>query len=392
MNYAASLLALFAAVLIPGTAVAQTGITWYHSDSLGFLFKPLVPQPEDASALPDGYVAGVQKSAGEQALALYSDRVLDQRTVTKFGTDGTREATTVYRGTDLFHETRYSKSGDVISETYYADGLPATRTTFEYAGGLPLSATTYTFTRSADGAEVATPAWKDSYSYYPGSSGADGKLAGPSVTGHTAAGALREVTRTYTDGRIRVSRYDYSGTRVTEEWQGGESTGILNRYDSRGRTSARENWSAGKLLSREQFVYNSHDQLVSSHLENMSSGEVTDRQYEAGKVTEEKLLQKGVLASTSTFQYEQGRLISSTMHEGRKVDRYTYTYDASGKKETESHYLDGELVEVIHYTTGGSYTERYRNGKLVLRTYYEGERRTREELIRDGKVVRELAF
>jgi len=392
MNCAASFLALFAAVTFPGLVFAQSGTTWYHSDSLGFLLKPIVPQPGTVSSLPDGYVIGVQRSAGEETLTLYNDRELDQRTVTKFGTDGLREATEVYRGAVLFHETHYSKSGNVTAETFYSDGLPATRTTFEYEDGRPRSATTYTFTRSAAGAEVTAPAWKDTYSYYPGGAGVDGLLQGPSVTGQSAAGALREVSRTYPDGRKRISRYDYSGTRLTQEWQGGESTGSLNRYDSRGRLSARESWSEGKPVSLEQFAYNSQDQLASSHLEDISTGQVTDRQYEAGKVVEERVVQKGVIVSTSTFQYDKDRLISSTEKVAGATDRSTYTYDSAGKKETQSRYLDGELIEVIHYTSGGSYTESYRNGKLVLRTYYEGERITREELIRDGEVVREIAF
>ncbi len=375
-------------LLFAAAASAYADAAWFRSDSLGNRLEAESPPSGAALEGKTGYLLKVERVGRTETDILYLDGSLDTRTVRQFGTDGKLERTTEYHGEMIFQTTEFTATGQPSKETFYSDGRPSTETVYAYREGRPVSSVAYRFTTAETGTvRDEKPAWEDQYLYYPGSTD------GPPVTGHTSTGALREVRRLYADGTERISRYDYGGSRLIEEWQGSTKSGSLTRYDAAGRRSMRERWNDGTLLSREVFRYGKNDELVSSKIEDFSAKTVTELEYVAGNVTSESISRNGAVISRTQSKFVDGRLESRRVSQDGAVEEWKYTYGESGKKLTESYYLDGQIVEIIHHTKdGNSYHERYRDGRLVLRTYYEGERRVKEELIRDGQVVRSLAF
>jgi antitoxin component YwqK of YwqJK toxin-antitoxin module len=390
--------AFAAAVLLQLAAASGAAETlWYRSDALGLPIERISVQAPTA----EGYSLKVDRQGSDETRSLYQagDRI--ERTVRSFDSKGRLAAETVYRKDLLSRKTSFTAAGRPASEIYYVNGAPRQQIEYTYDDrGRPAEAVTYRYTTDADtGKPVreASPAWTDTFVYNPGGSTSSG--VGPPVTGSSAAGSISEVRRLYADGTRRISRFDYSGTRLTEEWVGTDTDGVLTRYDARGLRTLHVTYRDNKPVSRESFVYRSEKEggaqvLVSSTSTSLTDGTATVNNYRNGRVVKSVESKDGKVTSTTEYQYDGDRIAQKTVEQEGTSERWDYSYAAdTNKLERQAYSIDGTLVEVIHYgNDNSSVHERYRNGSVVLRTYYHGEQRVKEELVRDGRVIRTLEF
>ncbi|WP_455381105.1 hypothetical protein [Salinispira pacifica] len=405
---------------------------WYRSDALGLQLGPL----QTAGPTAEGYSLRVERSGAREVRELFNGSEAIERTVRTYTAAGLLESETVYRKGVISRQTTFTADGRPREITSYVDGAPVEQTDYTYdSRGRPSKAVTYRFSAAEGGEPVRgpEPAWTDSYRYYPGGASGEGRGAlsthsGPPVTGATSAGSLSEVRRVYADGTRQISRFDYSGTRLAEQWVGTETDGVLTRYNARGLRTERETVRDGKTVTHEAFVYGppavaptteaggtgssggnaavggntatgnngtaGGPALLSSTVEDLADGAVTQRTYRDGRIVKSVVSRGGATVSTTSFRYQGDRVEQKVVQQQDQTERWDYVYaQDSDKLVRESYYLNGTLLEVIHYGgDGNSVRERYRNGAVVLRTYYHGEQRVKEELIRDGRVIRTLEF
>lgn len=389
---------IMAAALLQLIAVAGAAETlWYRSDALGLALERISTQ----APVPEGFSLRVDREGNAETRVLYQAGDQIERTLRTYEAGGRLASETVYKKDILSRRTTFGPSGRPARETYYVDGKPRQQIVDTYDDrGRPATATTYRFTTDAEtGNPVgeADPAWTDTFVYYPGGSTSAG--AGPPVTGGSASGAISEVRRLYADGTRRISRFDYSGTRLTEEWVGTDTDGVLTRYNALGLRVLREAYEKNKPVTRQSFSYQSEGEgtgtaLASSLLIDLADGTSIADSYHGGKVIKSVESRGGKVRATTEYRYTGDRVARKTVEQGGTSERWEYSYAAdTDKLERESYFIDGSLVEVIHYGEGNSSVrERYRNGSVVLRTYYHGEQRVKEELVRDGRVIRTLQF
>ncbi|HUX12287.1 MAG TPA: hypothetical protein VMW87_04625 [Spirochaetia bacterium] len=403
---------LFHAVSLP--LIAES--VWYRSDALALPLERI----SAAAAAGTDYALQVDRDPNGETRQLHHAGSIIERIVQTHDRQGRVDHETVYKQGLLSRESSYAVSGLPDSEIQYSDGKPRVEIFYTYdERNRPKSARTYHFASPENGDSPVrdpTPAWTDSYLYFPGGrSGADSAgtfsiSSGPPVTGGSSAGALAEVRRLYSDGVRQISRYDYAGTRLSEEWVGTQSDGVLSRYNNLGLRTVRETWAKNAPVNRETFTYTTApvdagtspagasssipDVLLSSNLENLADGTTTASTYREGRVVRRVESTGGNVISSTEYEYRGENIVQKIAQQGGSTERWTYEYAAdNGKPAQESYFLNGKLVEVVHYAEDNrSVRDRYRNGELVLKTYYNGERRVREELIRDGRVTRTLEF
>jgi YD repeat-containing protein len=214
-----------------------------------------------------------------------------------------------------------------------------------------------------------------------------------------ASGKLQEVARTYPDGRVVRSRYEFVGERLTAEWhETGEETRLV-RYDDQGRTIAETHWVGDEVTQEVRYEYaGPRDRLPDrSVTEDPSAGiEVVRRFDEQGRVVEIRRRRNGEspdVVSVVTRSYgEHGLTREQTERPGgSRSTEYEYTSD--GELALRREYVDGTIAERVEFREENRRVrELYRHGELVLRVFLRGEERLREEIIRDGEVVEERRF
>lgn len=200
-------------------------------------------------------------------------------------------------------------------------------------------------------------------------------------------GSPREVRRQSAD-QVRIYRYRRTTGLPFEEWfQRGEERRVW-RFGSDGRLSERVVWKGEKMILRERFSYTEAGALVEAQREDLEAGEERLRRYEGRRLVWEELRRDGRRVATTRYSFGPRDLLVREERETRDgTVVLDYLYDEADRLVTVRHLRNGAITLVVRYTEEGRIEDRYRNGSLVLRSYFEGDTRTREELYRDGRLI-----
>lgn len=285
--------------------------------------------------------------------------------------DGTTTTEEVFRDDLLESRTVLRDDGALLSETHYSGGTLTERWEYHYEGSL---------------------------------------LTGRDVYGPTDLLVYRELYSYWRDGTLRSmvkedesetrTEYRYRDGRLEEEWVSRPGEAERFEFDVAGRLVIRELYAGDELTEQEVRLYWGTDGGSLLKLVVMSAGEKIVRRGfdERGRMISERVEESGNLVSelTRTFDEEFLVLEVETDNEGRR--RWEYEYSEEGDQEQVAYLEDGKLVEVSHLLLGPAeapadrMVELFNRGEPVLRIYYEGRLRLREEVIRSGEVIRTREF
>lgn len=372
------LLALLAALL--ASARAPGAERWFRSDEMGMAIEPIPAFRADEFP----WVLGVERreAAGGgwvETRRLLGGGVEQRRWTLARAADGRTEEREERRGL-LVARRVTGAAGELLQEELFAGGEPAGRSLYEYASGRLARVRVF----AADGTLVSTVEYATSpsgrlrevrwWTAADGSRRTESQAAGG--TGYAAGGAAIAEERTRDGDRWRTTRYDEAG-RVAERLQGGP-TGVESRerlaYAGAARTPA-SSWT--EWPAERKVVEVSYD---------ASGAEVARVTSVDGTVTER-------IAWTRDGS---GRaLVMRRTGTGGSVE-VRFTWAADGTLEREEHFARGVRVKNVLYPAAGEEPRRieelFDEGVLFLRVHYRGEDRVREEVIVDGRTVRERTF
>lgn len=214
-----------------------------------------------------------------------------------------------------------------------------------------------------------------------------------------------EYFRYWADGTLRVVRriaergatveYRYRDGRLDEEWLVAGRSTERTRYDAAGRVVSRTRWRDGELVEREEREYwgDDADDPVRRVVVFADGSETVSRYDETGRLLGSSVARDGEVASDRTRVFEDGLLVEEREQSGGVAKVWRYLYE--GDELVEERYLeDGELVKVTDYRVEGftRVETLYRDGEEALRISYDGRDRVREEVVRDGEVIRTRTF
>lgn len=343
---------------------AQT--EYYRSNTIASRLERL-PGPVEGET----YLLRVDRSAASVVETLFHDgeEILREEATLRPG--GGVEARTRYEDGSPVERIVYDSRGRQESVERFSGGRPVERVVYEYAADRLASASTY---------------------------GSDGELLAVDRYRYRSNGVLREVVRTPASGAQRISDYTFGDGELIREWHGSVETGELIAYDQRGRIIARRAYTDGEVDLVIRYEYASLDPTapVSRRvMTNVPRGEVTTATFTPeGLVSFEEVREGETVVQRRSYEYEGGRLSRRTTLGDGFEETIAYEYDDEGVRTAEVLLVDGIVQVRTEFADDGSYVEeRYRDGELFLRVSYDPDgERLREEIIRDGEVLRTRVF
>jgi YD repeat-containing protein len=347
---------------------------FYRSNAVGIRGERLdgFPDPQAADSQDsDGpaYVLEVSFVDGTEIRRLFRDEEEIQRVeVTR---DGSTTTEAVFRDDLLESRTVSRDNGVLLGETRYSGGVLTERWEFHYEGAMLTSREAF------DPADELL--YRESYSYW-------------------RDGTLRSIVK---EDRSEVrTEYRYQDGRLEEEWVSRPDEAERFEFDTAGRLVIRELFSENELTEQEVRLYWGSDSASLLKQVVVSAGdEGTTRGYdERGRLTSERIEESGRFVRELTRVFGEDRLVLEIETDNAGESRWEYQYTDNGARESVTFRENGELVEVSHLVLdpqeepADRMTELFNRGQPVLRVYYDGQQRLREEVIRDGVVIRTREF
>ena len=367
---AAAALALAWAATVP-VAAAE----YYRADRFGTPLELLDGDPGPGA----GFVLAVDTAAEAEAAGLQARRRLLQRgeTVHEWRRTAAAEGSLEQELEEgrMVAERRYDGAGLMLEERRFsASGALLRRDVLRYRGSALYQVDTY----DAAGALLAT----DSFDL-------------------TAAGRLRRFTRIPVPAASggaapAVLSLVFGRGQVIEERHGAGDDELIVR-SAGGTEYAREEWAGDRLLAEhhsppaaagEPAAATSVDGLAGTRTEitNDAAGRpAVVRSYAvSGADDGDRLLEE------RRFRYHaDGSLASLEVAGESGIETYRYTYDAGGRRVREEFRRRGRVVRVTTYPTPEErIDEVYSADDTVLRVFWRNQVRVREELLRDGALIR----
>ena len=365
-----------AAVALASVAtVPLAAAEYYRADRFGTPLEPLAGDPGPGA----GFVLAVDTAAEAEAAGLQARRRLLQGGETvhewrrKAAAEGSLEQE--LEAGRMVAERRYDGAGLLLEERRFsATGALHRRDVLRYRGSALYQVETY----DAAGALLAT----DSFDL-------------------TAAGRLRRFTRLpapVADGSAApaVLSLVFRQGQVIEERHGAGEDELIVR-SAGGAEYAREEWAGDRLLAERRSppdaagapaAGTSVDGLAGTRTETTSDAagrpKVVRRYAVSGAAAGDRLLEE------RRFRYHaDGSLAALEVAGESGIETYRYTYDAGGRRVREEYRRRGRVVRVTTYPTPEErIDEVYSADDTVLRVFWRNQVRVREELLRDGTLIR----
>ena len=347
---------------------------YFRADRFGTPLEPLAGNPGPGA----GFVLAVDTVAEAEAAGLQARRRLLQggATVHEWRRTAADEGSLEQELEEgrMVAERRYDGAGLLLEERRFAaTGELHRRDVLRYRGSTLYQVETY----DATGALLAT----DSFDLTAG-----GRLRRFSrIPVPAASGAAAPAVLSLVFGR----------GQVIEERHGVGDDELIVR-SSGGTEYAREEWADDRLLAEHRSppavagapVATSVDGLAEIRTETTYDAagrpDVVRRYAVSGADDGDRLLEE------RRFRYHaDGSLAALEVAGDSGIETYRYTYDAGGRRVREEFRRRGRVVRVTTYPTPEErIVEVYSADDTVLRVFWRNQVRVREELLREGALIR----
>ncbi len=382
---AAPLAAALAAAAVFGAAAqsAGDGAVHYRSNEIGIPFERI-----SRSQAGDHRFVLVDRPAVAQG-----DTTLDERLLLDDGRQIRRWVTRRDAGGDLVAEYDYAGGELAAERSFDAEGrLTATAA---YEGGEPVSRTAYTYEPRAVRVE---------------STDADGSVRYRATYELTATGQVRDFVR-LAPGQDRFdARFVFGGGALVEEVVTVGSTRLVSRYLAGARYEVEE-WRGGVLHSVRELQRSPEGLLIAEARTEPETDRRTITRFDtAGQVIEVLITERGARVESVRHRRDAaGRIVTTQRETGAGDERWDFEYAVDAPAAAAAgggpddrlravrHRQDGTLVSVTAYQEAGGepparQVDYYRNGVPYRRVFFRGDERLREQVLRDGAVIRERVF
>ncbi len=385
----AAALAVTAAVSVPAQT-AEGRDVYYRSNEIGMEFEEI---PQAAAAehrfvlVHRGTVEG-SDGAGEERLLLDGGRQV-RRWVTLRDAGGTLIAESDYAAGMLVAERSFDDTGKLTEVSEYDRGVLASRAAYAYEPRMVRVVVT-----GSDGAVLQTATYE---------------LA--------ATGQLRDFARVEPGADRLGVRFVFAGGTLVEETVTSGATRLVSRYLAGERYEVEE-WRGDVLHAVRELERSPDGFLVGeTRIEPALDRRTASRFDAAGRVLEAVTTEGGRQVELVRHHRDAaGRIVTTRRETDAGEERWEYEYvtdpqAGSPSEDTPDDRLrtvrfeqNDEIVSVTTYEwppdddepgDDGQPTRQadyYRDGAPYLRVHFRGDTRVREQVLRDGQVVRERVF
>ena len=365
-----------AALALAWVATAPLAATeYYRADRFGTPLEALDGDPGPGV----GFVLAVDTAAEAEAVGLAARRRLLQ-------------------GGETVHEWRRSAAGEGSLEQELEAGRMVAERRYDGAG-LLLEERRFAVTGALHRRDVLR--YRGSTLYQVETYDAAGALLATDSFDLTAAGRLRRFTR--------IPEPDASGGaasaelslvfgqgQVIEERHGVGDDELIVR-SAGGTEYAREEWAGDRLVAEHRSppaaagapaAATSVDGLAGTRTQ--TTNDAAGRPAVVRRYAVSGADAGGRLLDERRFRYHaDGSLASLEVAGESGIETYRYTYDAGGRRVREEYRRRGRVVRVTTYPTSEErIDEWYSADDTVLRVFWRNQVRVREELLRDGVLIR----
>ena len=362
--------ALAVAWLLAATPLAA--LEYYRADRFGTPLQLLAGAPESGA----GFVLAVDTTAEAEAAGLVARRRLlsDGATVREWrrtATGGGSLERELEAGR-VVAERRYDVAGLLLEERHFAaTGELRRRDVLVYRGSTLHQVERY----AATGALLAT----DRYDL-------------------SAAGRLRRFTRVPAPGAsgggapAALSLMFRRGGLIEERHGAGDAELIVRSAGGTGY--ARQQWDGERLLAEQRFPRAAAGESAPETSIDRRAETRTETTYDAaGRPSVVRVYAAGAggpLLEERSYRYHAaGSLESLEVAGERGIETFRYGYDAGGRRVREEYRRRGRVQRVTTFPTPAEQVDEvYRADGTVWRVFRRDQVRVREELLRDGAVIR----
>lgn len=352
--------AFLCALACAGMAIAPghaqgAGPSWYGSDALGSTLAPLSAEAAAAA----GWALRVDRTGLSERSTLFQNGAELRSWTRDFLADGRLARERIEESGIVLEDTRFNGDGTVSGQTI----------------------------RLGDGSLEERV-----YAY------SDGRLAKVGIR----VGDAPERTLSYVygpDGRL-LSLRDSAGRSAGSAPSGGASwylDGVFARligFDAGGKQVSALTYRGASLVSSEFLAWEG-GVLASRRITELERVRETLVEYDRqGRAYRETVTSKGaIISETGTVYDADGRKLR-VEYRGKDSTRATeYEYAADGTLALQRDWTGGLLSSVLRWNADGERVEElYDGGTLFAVVRYRDGRKTAEQIIRDGVVVRERSF
>ena len=389
----AAALAVTAVVSIPAQT-AEGGDVYYRSNEIGMEFEeiPQAAAAEHRFVLVHRGAVQYGEAAGEERLLLDGGRQI-RRWVTLRDAGGTLIAESDYADGKLVAERSFDDTGKLTEVSVYDGGVLASRTAYAYEPRMVQVVVT-----GSDGAVLQTATYE---------------LA--------ATGQLRDFARVEPGADRLGVRFVFAGGTLVEEAVTSGATRLVSRYLAGERYEVEE-WRGDVLHAVRELERSPDGFLVGeTRIEPALDRRTASRFDAAGRVLEAVTTEGGrQVELVRHYRDAAGRIVTTRRETDAGEERWEYEYltgplAASASEDAPDDTLDDRLRtvrfeqndEIVSVTTyewppdddepgdDGQPTRQadyYRDGAPYLRVHFRGDTRVREQVLKDGQVVRERVF
>lgn len=380
----AAALAVTAVVSI-AAASAHGQEVYYRSNEIGIPFEEI----SESAAAEHRFVLVHRGSledgdgAGEERLLLDGGRRI-RRWVTLRDAGGT-----------LMAESDYAH-GKLVAERSF-DGTGRLTEVNAYDGGVPVSRTAYAYEPRMVRVEVT---------------GSDGAVLHTATYELAATGQLRDFVRVEPGVDRLGVRFVFAGGTLVEEAVVSGATRLVSRYLAGLRYEVEE-WHGDVLHAVRELERSPDGVLVAeTRIEPALDRRTTSRFDAAGRVLEAVTTVAGRQVELVRHHRDAaGRIVATLRETDAGEERWEYEYvegaqagsasddDPDDRLSAARHEQNEEIVSVTTYgwpvADDGQptrQTDYYRDGAPYLRVHFRGDTRVREQVVKDGEVIRERVF
>lgn len=201
-------------------------------------------------------------------------------------------------------------------------------------------------------------------------------------------GRIAEILTQHPDGS--VSRLGYSGNAQWLDYP--EGSRLLRFFSPDGKLRTEELRNGEILLQRTTYRYGEGSSAVSFQLTERPQEKIREeKEYDSGgRVIRETRVASGVPPDVSLYSYDDEKRLSEIRRlSGRTETRTRFFYGPGGTETEEKFDAAGAMVlRTVRKEDGMVEEEHFDAGILFARMYFREGRKIREEILKDGQIVR----
>ncbi len=351
---------VFSAILILALPPLFGDTVYYRSDWVGVTLEPIDRYRRDEFE----YVLSVERTREKETKILFHTKNEWKRWETLYNERGEKTEEIDYEDKTIVARFTFDNKGRIRVELVYEKGALVQKRTYSY------SARGIDFVDTVDAKDARL--YTDEYELSP-------------------AGRLRSMRRVYPDNSVAIIHYTWGDGILVGEWEYRDGRIFDTRFNENGQALYREEWDKDQLVNVREYAYNKQSGKLEKETErNPSAKTKTERTYDPdGNVLAEATTGASGESVELSYTYEGGRKKTMRKKSEIGVEEWRYSYKEDGGLALEEYYRRG-LLEMRTVYTGADawYEEILREEAVIIRVYYEKQKKVKEEFIQDGQVVR----